>query len=141
MPALLAGKLPDPVRVVAAIREQHRFGKQGAEESRTQPAIMRFTGRESEMNRQAIGVHHRMNLAGQAASRAAHVLMIVIRDAGPVLVHAHDGGINHLHRRVMTGGKRIHDVVADASLPPLNEAIVAGGARTIGRWQVAPWRI
>jgi hypothetical protein len=30
--------------------------------------------------------------------------MIVVRDAGPVLVHANDGGIDHLHRRVMAGG-------------------------------------
>ena len=34
--------------------------------------------------------------------------MIVVRDAGSVLVHAHDGGIDHLHRRIMTGGQRIH---------------------------------
>src|SRR5947209_5148602 len=33
---LLAGKLPDPVSIVSAIREQHRLWKQGAEENRTQ---------------------------------------------------------------------------------------------------------
>jgi hypothetical protein len=68
--ALLAGKLPDPVGVVSAIREQHRLGKQAAEESRTQPVVMRLARREGEMHRQAIGVHHRVNLAGQAPSRA-----------------------------------------------------------------------
>ena len=31
--ALLADKLPDPVRAVAAIREQHRLGEQRAEEN------------------------------------------------------------------------------------------------------------
>jgi hypothetical protein len=56
-----------------------------------------------------------------------------------VLVHADDGGINHLHRRVMTGSKRIHDPVPDASPPPPNEAIVTSGAGTIGLGQVAPW--
>jgi hypothetical protein len=66
--------------------------------------------------------------------------MIVVRDAGPVLVHAHDRGINHLHRRVMTGSQRIHDLVPDASLPPPNDAIVTGRAGTKGLWQVAPWR-
>jgi len=66
--------------------------------------------------------------------------MIVVRDAGSVLVHADDGGIDQLHRRVMTGGQRIHDLVPDASLPPPNEAIVTGGAGTIGCWQVTPWR-
>jgi hypothetical protein len=60
--------------------------------------------------------------------------MIVVRDTGPLLVHAHNGGINHLHRRVMTGSQRIHDLVPDASLPPTNEANVTGRAGTIGLW-------
>jgi len=75
-----------------------------------------------------------------APSRATHILEIVVRDAGSVLVHAHDGGVDHLHRRVVTGGQRIHDLVPDASPPPTNETVVTGGARTIGLRQVAPWR-
>ena len=67
-------------------------------------------------------------------------MMIVVRDAGSVLVHAHDGGIDHLHRRIMTGGQRIDDLVPDASPPPAHEAIVTSRAGTIGLWQVAPWR-
>jgi hypothetical protein len=39
--------------------------------------------------------------------------MIIVRDTGPVLVHADDGSINHLNRRVMTGSKRIHDLVPE----------------------------
>lgn len=102
---LLAGKLPDPVRVVAAIREQHRLRRQSAEEHRTQPVIMRLTRRESEMDRQAVGVHHRVHLAGQPhPSRATHVFVFVVPDTGSVLVYAHDGGIDHLHRRIMTSG-------------------------------------
>src|SRR3974390_3458164 len=101
---------------------------------------MRLAGRESEMDRQAVGVHHRVNLAGQAASRAAHVLVIVVGHGSPVLVHTDDGGIDHLHCRVVTGSQRIHDPVPDASPPPPNEAIVTGGAGTVGFWQVAPWR-
>ena len=42
--------------------------------------------------------------------------MIVVRDTGPKLVHAHDRGIDHLHRRIMTSGQRIHDLVP--RLPP-----------------------
>ena len=82
------------------------------------------------MDRQAIDVvHHRVNLAGQRPSRPTHILVIVARDdAGSELVHGHDGGIDHLYRRVMTGSKRIHDLVPDASLPPPNEAIVTSGA-------------
>ena len=101
---------------------------------------MRLAGRESEMDWQTIGVHDRVYLAGQTSSRATHILMIVVRDTGSVLVHAHDGGIDHLHRRVMTGSQRIHDLVPDASPPPAHEAIVTSGAGTIGLWQVAPRR-
>src|SRR4051812_33688463 len=101
---------------------------------------MRLAGRESEMDGRAIGVHDRVNLAGQAAARATHILMIVVRDAGSVLVHALDGGIDHLHRRVMTGSQRIHDLVPDASPPPTNEAVVTGVAGAIGLRQLAPWR-
>jgi hypothetical protein len=83
------------------------------EENRTQPIVMRFTRRKSEMDRQIIGVHHRVNLARQAPSRATHILVIVVRDRGSVLVHAHDGGIDHLHRRITTGSQRFHDLAPD----------------------------
>jgi hypothetical protein len=43
---------------------------------------VRFTGREGEMNRQAIGVHHRVNLAGQATSIARSIGLIFF--AGPL---------------------------------------------------------
>jgi hypothetical protein len=67
-------------------------------------------------------------------------LLIVVRDAGCVLMHAHDGGIDHLHRRIMTGGQCIHDLVPDASPPPAHEPIVTGGTGTIGIGQIAPGR-
>jgi len=69
-----------------------------------------------------------------------HILLIVVRDTGSVLVHAHNGGIDHLRRRVMTGGQRVHDLVPDASPPPPNETIVTRGAGAVRLWQVAPWR-
>ncbi|MCP1970809.1 hypothetical protein J2R87_004549 [Bradyrhizobium elkanii] len=75
--------------------------------NRTQPIVMRRTRRESDMERQAIGVHHCVNLVRQATSRAIHILVIVVRNTGFVLVHAHDGSIDHLHRRTMTGGQPI----------------------------------
>jgi len=37
--------------------------QQGAEQNRTQPIVMRFTGREGDMDRQPIGVHHHVDLA------------------------------------------------------------------------------
>jgi hypothetical protein len=78
------------------------------------------------MDRQAIGVHYRMNLVRHAPSRATHVLVIVVCDTGSVLMHAHDGGIDHLHRRIVTGGQRFHDLVPDPGLSPAPKPIVAG---------------
>ncbi len=65
--------------------------RQCAEKNRTQPIIVRLTGREGEVDRQTVGVHHRVNLVRQAPSRATDILVIVVRDAGSVLVDAHDG--------------------------------------------------
>jgi hypothetical protein len=59
----LSGKLPDPIRVICTIREQHRLWKQGVEKNRTRPIVVRFARREREMDWQAIGVHRRVNLA------------------------------------------------------------------------------
>jgi hypothetical protein len=51
---LLTGKLPHPIRIVSPICKQHCLWKQGAEENRTQLVVVRFTGREGEMDRQAM---------------------------------------------------------------------------------------
>ena len=54
------------------------------------------------MDRQAIGVHHRVNLARQAPRERPMSWVIVVRNTGCMLMHPDDGGIDHLHRRVMT---------------------------------------
>jgi hypothetical protein len=46
-----------------------------------------------------------MNFAGQSASRATHRLASVPCNAGGVLMHAHDGRVDHLDGRIMSGGK------------------------------------
>jgi len=51
--------------------------------------------------------------------------MIVVRDAGSVLVHAHNTGIDHLRRRIMTDGQRVQDLIPDAS-PPRSAILIAG---------------
>ena len=64
----------------------------------------------------ANGVHDSVNLAGKPATRG-YVLLYSTRyrlRAG----HAHDGGIDHPHRRVISGGQRIHDAVPE---PAVNE--------------------
>lgn len=45
----LAGKFPEPIRVVSAIREQHRLRKHGAEKNRAQQIILRLAKREGAL--------------------------------------------------------------------------------------------
>ena len=101
---------------------------------------MRLAGREAEVYRQAIGIHDGVNFGGQPATRAAHVLLIIARDAGSVLMHSHDGRIDHLHRCIMHCSQCIHDLVPDASPSPANEAIVTSRIGTKRLRQIAPWR-
>jgi hypothetical protein len=88
--ALLTGKCPDPVRIISAIRQQHCVWAQFAQENRAKLIVVRLTGRETELHRQAIGVHDGMNLCRQATSGSAHVLLTIARNAASVLMHAHD---------------------------------------------------
>jgi hypothetical protein len=60
----------------------------------------------------------------------AHRLLFVACDTGPVLVHSHDGCVDRLHGRVVSGDHRIQDLIPDASPSPANEAIVAGRVGT-----------
>jgi hypothetical protein len=73
------------------------------------------------MDRQAIGVHHRINLAGQAASRASYGVSSIPSDSGTVLVRAHAGGIDHLHGCVVGPGKSAHYLGPDARASPTKE--------------------
>jgi hypothetical protein len=65
--ALLIGERPDPVSVIASICQQHRSWAQSGQEHRTEPIVMRLTGREAEAKRSTIGVHDGVNLEGRAA--------------------------------------------------------------------------
>ena len=53
-------------------------------------------------------------------------------NASRVLVHAHNGRVDHLHGRVMSRSERVHDPAPDASLSPANEAIV-NNEQSMGR--------
>ena len=138
--ALLTGERPDPVRVISAICQQHGSWMQPGQEHRTEPIVMGLAGREAKVHRQAISIHDGVYLGGKPASRTAHVLLSIGRNAGPVLVHAHDRRIDHLHRRIMSGGQRIHDLVPDAGPAPANEAIVTSRMGTVVLRQIAPRR-
>jgi hypothetical protein len=39
----------------------------------------------------------------------------------------------------MANGKRLYDAAPDTSLPPTNEAVVAGGVWAKRLWQIPPW--
>jgi hypothetical protein len=132
-------KCPDPVRVVAAICKQPRATREVSQQDREEPVVVRLTSSEAELHRQTIAVYHDMNLAGQPTTRATQMLAPVIGDAGTVLVHADDGRIDHLHRCIVNGSQRIHDLIPNASPPPANEAIIASRRGTIAVWQIAPW--
>src|SRR5262249_46807777 len=57
-----------------------------------------------------------------------------------VLMHADDRGIDDLHRRIMSGGQRLHDLVPDAGPPPADKAVVAGRTGPVDFRQIAPRR-
>src|SRR5262249_61917459 len=82
-----------------------------------------------------------MNLAGQAASRPAHELSPVPRNASTMLVYANDRRVDHLHGGILGAGQCAHELGPHARPSPANEAIVAGRVRTEDVRQVAPWRL
>src|SRR3954451_14807300 len=55
-------------------------------------------------------------------------------------MHAHNGCVDNLHRRVMGPRDRTHDRGPDTRPSPANETMVAGGVRTEVVRQVTPWR-
>jgi hypothetical protein len=54
-----------------------------------------------------------------------------------MLMHANDGGVDHLDSRIMGSGECIYDAAPDTGPPPANEAIVASGVGTEGIRQIA----
>ena len=57
---------------------------------------------KTEPHRQSVGVNHHVDFAGQSASRSAHVLLMIFRDARSMLVHAYNGCIDHLHGGIVS---------------------------------------
>jgi hypothetical protein len=57
-----------------------------------------------------------------------------------MLMHADNGGVDHLHGGIMGAGQSVHDLGPHARPSPANEAIVAGRVRTEDVWQIAPRR-
>ena len=73
-------------------------------------AVVRFASSQPKTDRQPTGIDDCMYLGRQAASRPAHQLLTTASDASSVLVHAHNGRINHLHGHIILWGQRIHEL-------------------------------
>jgi hypothetical protein len=90
---------------------------------------MRLTWAHREAYRQTIAIDHGMYFARQAAAGPSHRLALVSCDAGSMLMHADNRGIDHLDSGIMGSGKRFYDAAPDTGPPPPDEAVVASGVR------------
>jgi hypothetical protein len=84
-----------------------------------------------------------LDLAVSAAistPRPSHRLPPVPGDARSVLMHADNGGVDHLDSRIMSRGECIYDTTPYTSPSPTNEAVIAGGVGTERIRQIAPGR-
>src|SRR5665213_3458746 len=55
-----------------------------------------------------------------------------------MLMHAHDGGVDHLDSGIMCRGKRVYDASPDTSPPPADEPVIASRVWAKSLRQVAP---
>ena len=55
-----------------------------------------------------------------------------------MLMHAYNGGVDHLDSGIMGSGKRVYDAAPDTRPPPADEAVVARGVRTKRLGQITP---
>jgi hypothetical protein len=138
--ALLVDERSDPVFVLTAVSERQRLRLQSGQESRTQPDIVRFTGRYSKPHWQPIGVNDNVKLARKSTPRSANRLRGGISNASGMLVDTHHQRVDHLHRGVMCSGQRVHDACPDSGPLPTNETIVAGGSGALDVRNNAPRR-
>jgi hypothetical protein len=113
---VLAHKCLDPISAKPAISEQHcsRFQRRRQGEDKT--VVVRFVSGQRETNGKPVGIDDCMNLARQPASRPAHQLFTITGDAGSMLVHSHNGPINHLQGWIMACGRRIHKLIHKPAL-------------------------
>lgn len=99
---------------------------------------MGLTRAQRQPYRQTIAIDHRMDFARQAAAGPSHRLALVSCDAGSMLMHADNGGVDHLDSGIMGSGKRFYDAAPNTGPPPPNEAVVASGVWAKRRRQITP---
>jgi len=64
--------------------------------------------------------------------------MLVPCGARSVLMHADNGGVDHLDSGIMGSGKRFYDAAPNTGPPPPDEAVVASGVWAKRRRQITP---
>lgn len=70
---------------------------------------MGLTRAERQPYRQTIAIDHRMDFARQAAAGPSHRLALVPCDAGSMLMHADNGGVDHLDSGIMVGRRSLRN--------------------------------
>src|SRR5262249_7808998 len=136
--ALLHGTLSDPVGVIAPVGKQHWPDFQPRQQFSGNSNVMGLTGAQRQPYRQTIAIDHRMDFARQAAAGSSHRLTLVPRDAGSVLMHADNGGVDHLDSGIVGSGKCVYEAAPDTSPPPADEPVVASGVWAKRRRQITP---
>jgi hypothetical protein len=94
---------------------------------------MGLTGAQRQPYRQTIVVDHRMDFARQTAAGPSHRLALVPCYAGSMLMHADNGGLDHLD-----SGKGVYDAAPNTSPPLSDEPVVASGVWAKRRRQITP---
>jgi hypothetical protein len=103
-----------------------------------EPNVMGLTRAQRQPYRQTVAIDHRMDFARQAAAGPSYRLPLVPGDASSMLMHADNGGVDHLDSGIMGSGKRFYDTAPNTGPPPPNEAVVASGVWTKRRRQITP---
>jgi hypothetical protein len=70
---------------------------------------MDFTGAQRQPNRQTIAIDQRMDFARQATAGPSHRLALVPCDAGSMLMHSDNRGVDHLNSGIVSSGKCVYD--------------------------------
>jgi len=86
-------------------------------------------GAKRQLYRETIVIDHCMDFARQPAARPSHRLALVSCNAGSMLMHAHNGGVDHLDSGIVGYGKCVYDAAPDARPAPADKTVIAGRVR------------
>ncbi|MGY4434978.1 hypothetical protein ACVWWO_007455 [Bradyrhizobium sp. F1.13.1] len=76
---------------------------------------MVFTGAQSQPDRQTIAIDQPMYFARQAAAGPSHRLALVFCDAGTMLMHSDNPGVDDLDSGIVGSRKRVYDAAPDTA--------------------------